>query len=238
MDTTALRDRVIRKARDFGADDAGVCLASDLLGGPTHRKFPLPEGIEDHHSILVFALSHPPDEPALDYFIKRDGARFGNSEGNRQLMGISDRIGQWLSDEGIASRDLHYYVERGGVFLKGAAVLAGLGTIGVNNLLIHPGYGARVRLRAHLVEAPLAPSTSLDFSPCMDCDRPCLDVCPEEAFDQTDYIWDRCQVCMDRNYAEAVILPAVEDKPAVREMHCCRLCEFFCSYKGTSERRM
>ena len=238
MDATALRDRVIRKAKDFGADDVGVCLASDLLGGPTHRKFPLPEGIEDHHSILVFALSHPPDEPVLDYFIKRDGARFGNSEGNRQLMGISDRIGRWLSDEGIASRDLHYYVERGGVFLKGAAVLAGLGTIGVNNLLIHPGYGARVRLRAHLVEAPLAPSTSLDFDPCMDCDRPCLDVCPEDAFDQTNYIWDRCQVCMDRNHAEAVILPAVEDKPAAREMHCCRMCEFFCSYKGTLERKM
>ncbi len=66
MDTIAHRDRVIRKTGEFGADEAGVCLASDLLDGPTHRKFPLPESIEGHHSILVFALSHPPDEQEKD----------------------------------------------------------------------------------------------------------------------------------------------------------------------------
>ena len=235
MDTTALRDRVIGRAKDFGADDAGVCLASDLLEGPTHRKFPLPEGVENYHSILVVALKHPGDKPDLDYFIKRDGARFGNSEGNRRLMDISDRIGRWLTEEGITSRDLHYYVERGGVFLKGAAVLAGLGSIGVNNLLIHPGFGPRIRFRAHLVDAPLTPSVPLDFEPCMDCQRPCLNVCPEEALDHTGYLTGRCQVRLDRNAAEAVILPAEEDKPAARESHCCRKCELSCSYTGTFE---
>ncbi len=235
MDTAVQRDRVIRKAKDFGADDAGVCLASDLLGGPTHRIFPLPEGIEDHHSILVFALSHPPDEPALDYYIIRDGAQFGNTEGNRKLMGVSNDVGRWLNDEGIVSRDLHYYVERGGVFLKGAAVLAGLGTIGMNNLFIHPGYGPRIRLRAHLVETSLSPSAPLNFDPCMDCDRPCFDVCPEEALTEAGYTWDKCHVSMVRNFTESVILPGDEDKPAARETHCCRMCELSCSYVGSSE---
>jgi epoxyqueuosine reductase len=235
MDIAADRDLVIRKAKEFGADDAGVCLATDLLGGPTHRDLPLPEGIENHHSILVLALNHPPDVPELDYYVIRDGARFGNTEGNRLLMDISDRIGQWLNYEGIASRDLHYYVERGGVFLKGAAVLAGLGTIGVNNLFIHPGYGPRIRLRAHAMETSLSPSTRLDFNPCTDCNQPCLDVCPEKAFGETGYAWERCHVRMVRNFTESVILPAGEDKPAARETHCCRICELSCSYRGTLE---
>ena len=148
MNPTVFKDNVIEKALEFGADDAGVCLAADLLGGPTHRRFPLPEGINMDHAVLVVALSHPVEEPQLDYFIRREGYRFGNSEGNRRLMDISSHLGQWLAEEGISSRDLHYYVEMGGVFLKGAAVLAGLGCIGVNNLFIHPGYGPRIRFRA------------------------------------------------------------------------------------------
>jgi len=200
--------------------------------------FPLPEGIEDHHSIIVIALRHPSNKPELDYYIIREGARFGNSKGNRQLMDISDRIGWWLSDESVASHDLHYYVEKDGVFLKEAAVLAGLGIIGVNNLLIHPGYGPRIRFRAHLIEAPLAPSISLDFDPCMGCGKPCLEVCPVGALDQAGYMWDRCRDHADHNAAQAVITPADGDKPATREHRCCRLCEFSCSYTGTLEREM
>lgn len=235
MDPTALRDRIVRKTMEFGADDAGVCLASQLLSGSTHRKFPLPEGIEDHHSILVFALSHPPGEPELDYFIRKEGFRFGNSKGNKLLMEISSRIGQWLEEEGIASRDLHYYVEMGGVFLKGAAVLAGLGVMGVNNLFMHPGYGPRIRLRAHLVETPLTSSVVLDFDPCADCLQPCLDACPEGAFDERGYDQATCQARFDRDDAEGIILPADGDHPAAREIHFCRECELYCSYTGNME---
>jgi epoxyqueuosine reductase len=235
METAALRDMIIRKTLEFGADDAGICLAADLLRGPTHSRFPLPAGIEDGHSIIVFGLNHPPDKPELDHFVKRDGARFGNSEGNRRLMGISEQIGQWLGEEGFVSRDLHYYVERGGVYLKGAAVLSGLGTIGLNNLLIHPGYGARVRFRAHLVERALTPSTPLDFDPCSGCSRPCLNVCPEGALDQNGYFTDRCQVRLNRDMEEGEVLPGKGDDPPAREAHCCRLCELSCTHTGTLE---
>jgi epoxyqueuosine reductase len=235
MDPTALRDRIVRKTVEFGADDAGVCLASDLLKGPAHSKYPLPEGVEDNHSILVFALSHPPDKPELDYFIKKDGFRFGNSKGNKQLMDISSRIGQWLEKEGIVSHDLHYYVERGGVFLKGAAVLAGLGVMGVNNLFMHPGYGPRIRLRAHLVNIRLPPSGRLEFDPCMGCLQPCLNACPEDALDETGYDQETCLARFDRDDAEGMILPADGDRPAAREIHFCRECELCCSYTGTME---
>ena len=235
MDAVTLRDRVIQKALELGVDDAGVCAASDLLAGPTHRMFPLPQGIGDHHGILVIALSHPPEEPVLDYFVRKRGALLGNSEGNRRLQDVSGRLGRWLEEEGIASRDLHYYVERGGVFLKGAAVLAGLGVIGMNNLLIHPGYGPRIRFRALLVEAPLAPSLALDFSPCSECARPCLSVCPQKALNVEGYCQDRCQQRLDREIAQAPVLPGADGKPPVKEVRFCRRCEFACSYIGSKE---
>ncbi|NOY87589.1 MAG: hypothetical protein GXP52_09875 [Deltaproteobacteria bacterium] len=232
MDTVLLRDRLIHQAKAFGADDAGVCLASDLLNGSSHRKFPRPEGLLDHHYLLVIALRHPFHEPALDYFIRKDGARYGNSEGNRRLMRISDGIGRWLDGKGLTSRDLHYYVERGGVFLKGAAVLAGLGTIGANNLLIHPRFGARVRFRAHLLDFPLTSSVSIDFNPCLDCGHPCLTVCPERALDSDGFTRDKCRIQLDRDISNAVTLPGEADGLARREVHYCRICEFSCIYTG------
>ncbi len=231
-DTVLLRDRLIHQAKALGADDAGVCLASDLLNGPSHRKLPRPEGLLDHHYLLVLALRHPLHEPALDYFVRKDGARYGNSEGNRRLMRISDRIGRWLGEEGLSSQDLHYYVEKGGVFLKGAAVLAGLGTIGANNLLIHPSFGTRVRFRARLVDFPLTPSTPIDCNPCSDCVHSCLTVCPERALDSDGFTRDKCQLQLDRDISNAVILSGDADGSARREVHYCRICEFSCTYTG------
>lgn len=238
MDPIALRDKIVEKAREFGADDAGVCLAADLLEGPTHQKFALPEGVKKDHFILVFGLNHPEDQPALDHFIKKSGFRFGNSEGNRRLMKISDLLGQWFLEEKIASRDLHYYVERGGVFLKGAAVLAGLGTIGLNNLLIHPGYSTRIRFRARLIDIPLAASEPLVFKPCEGCERPCLDSCPERAFGKYGYDTLKCQVRLDRDFEEGFPVYASDGSVTAVEAHCCRICEFACSYKGTMERNV
>ena len=234
MDPAALRELIIQKAIEFGADDAGVCLVADLFEGPTHRQFPFPNDVDRHDCILVIAVAHPAGKPELDYYVKRESARFGNSEGNRKLIQISDLVGSWLKQERISSRDLHYYVERGGVFLKGAAVLAGLGTIGDNNLFIHPGYGPRIRLRAHLVQASIAPSSPLDFEPCKDCVKPCLEVCPANSLDDKGYHHDGCQEYMDKEAAESPIIPS-DDGQGQREIRCCRICEFACSYEGTLE---
>jgi len=43
-------------------------------------------------------------------------------------------------------------VEKGGVYLKDAAVVAGQGGVGKNNLLLDRRWGPRVRLRAVLIE--------------------------------------------------------------------------------------
>ena len=83
----------------------------------------------------------------------------------------------------IAAQPLPYHVEKGGIFLKDAAMLAGLGIIGANNLLITPQFGPRVRLRALFLDCELAaPTGPLNFSPCDGCNQPCWEACPQQAF--------------------------------------------------------
>ncbi|GAB4278899.1 MAG: hypothetical protein Kow0092_34700 [Deferrisomatales bacterium] len=61
-------------------------------------------------------------------------------------------------------------------------MLAGLGCLGRNNLLVTPAFGPRARLRAVAVEPALAPTGPSGFDPCPDCPAPCRTACPREAF--------------------------------------------------------
>jgi hypothetical protein len=71
-----------------------------------------------------------------------------------------------------------YWVEEGGLYLKDAAVLAGLGCVGRNNILVTPDWGPRIRLRAVLLDAELAPTGRIEFDPCRGCDERCRSACP------------------------------------------------------------
>lgn len=59
---------------------------------------------------------------------------------------------------------LPYHIEHGGVYMKDAAVLAGLGRMGKHNMLITPRYGPRLRLRVMLTEADLPSMGMITFS--------------------------------------------------------------------------
>jgi epoxyqueuosine reductase len=59
-----------------------------------------------------------------------------------------------------------------GIYLKDAAVLAGFGCIGMNNLMITPQFGPRQRIRVLLVNTVLPSTGSMDFDPCNGCDMP------------------------------------------------------------------
>jgi epoxyqueuosine reductase len=63
---------------------------------------------------------------------------------------------------------------------KHAAVLAGLGTIGRNSLLITPEFGPRVRLACLLTDAPVETTPRGRKEHCTKCDA-CIRVCPAQA---------------------------------------------------------
>ena len=67
-----------------------------------------------------------------------------------------------------------------------AAYLAGLGTFGVNNMLLTPEFGPRVRFASVFTAAEIPPDRVMEGSLCTRCMR-CRDVCPVDALGNGDY---------------------------------------------------
>jgi len=65
---------------------------------------------------------------------------------------------------------------------KHAAVACGLGSFGLNNLVISPGWGPRIRLATILTNAELKYDRILQENPCHDCVE-CVKICPVHALD-------------------------------------------------------
>ena len=195
-----VQSELIELARQSGADLAGIANVSDLREGFSERLFPvmkddardkyaelittgLPHGRvkwnEEEKSVLVFALAHPEEKPEMDWWYGEI-----NPPGNKLLMEISAKIRDYLKEKmpEIAVYSKPYHVERGGIYLKDAAVIAGLGCIGKNNLLITPQFGPRIRLRAIGLSLDLPSTGPLEFEPCKGCPAPCKKACPQNAF--------------------------------------------------------
>ena len=135
-----LSEALIAEAEQYDGIRAWVAAIDDVLGGPSCTAAAGVRCEDDHlergtpwplnaRSLLVLAM-HPEDAPQLDWFFR------GNTPGNRRLTEISEALVTWLSTvHGVNAQVLAYQVERGGVYLKDAAVLAGFGVVGRNNLI-------------------------------------------------------------------------------------------------------
>jgi len=238
---------VIAKAKDLGASLAGIARIEDLKASKSYEVYsqnPFYEtydpnspnyfefkGIKwrpEHKSLLVWALSHPKSEPALDYWSMKVP---GFTPGNRIMRRQSKQIRLWLEAEfGIKAYSLPYQIEFGGAFLKDSAHLAGLGVIGRNNLLVTPEFGTRVRLRGMFIEAELEPTGPIDFAPCYGCDRPCHKACPQNAFRSGKFERRLCAIENDKREADVEILDGsimgIDESSEVTKP--CRYCELAC----------
>jgi epoxyqueuosine reductase len=196
--------RIIDQAKKMGASVAGIANVQALKISPSHFVFGKLErynGVgtktsgkvkcgevcwpEFARSAVVIGVAHPADQPELDWW--QEGLP-GGTPGNRLLMDISSRLSDWLESKlGFKAETLPYHVENGGIFLKDAAVMAGLGCIGKNNLFVTPDFGPRVRLRALLLDVGLPATGAVDFNPCQGCAMPCRAACPQAAFQKKIY---------------------------------------------------
>jgi epoxyqueuosine reductase QueG len=106
------------------------------------------------------------------------------------------RIASWLTAKGHASsalpRDGYGHIsvllERPLAFFshRHAAFLAGLGTFGVNNVLLTPEFGPRVRFTSVFTEAAIPPDPIQDETLCTRC-MLCVRACPVNALPGDDY---------------------------------------------------
>jgi epoxyqueuosine reductase len=250
--------RIVETAMEKGATLAGIASMEALKVSASHtiynkmgnyagigtvkdddalRDFQLFNWPDSVKSVLVIGLSHPEDKPELDWW---DGK---GTPGNRILIDIIKRTSQQIeNDLKVKTHKLHYYVEKGGIFLKDAAVLAGLGCIGKNNMLITPSRGPRIRLRALFIDAEIHPTGPIAFDPCAGCKVFCRRVCPEKAMDGKAPIFESmefserlpgrdgtynreiCNVRMEKDVAESTRNNDGRE-PTIKY---CRKCEFVC----------
>jgi len=232
----ALTQEIITKATSLGAAIAGIAGVDALKQSPTHRIYPkIGMNLDEHWqdskadahseaiawpkdavSAVVIGVEHNPAEPELDWW---DGK---GTPGNRILIRITKKLAAWIeSTFGVQTYKPPYMIEKGGLFLKDAAVLAGLGCIGLNNLVVTPDYGPRIRFRALLLGCEAEPTGPRDFNPCIDCKQPCRRACPVKAFEQkvfsskalglselpgTEGSYDRvtCNVKMNQDIVDAI----------------------------------
>lgn len=227
---------ILEKTLALGASLAGITRVAKLKGSPSYAIYhhnPYYEGYqgvewpEEAKSVLVMALVHDLAHPEMDWWDYKPGRTLGN----RKLQSIATQVQEWLQDElGIASQPLPYRVEHGGVLLKDAAVLAGLGIIGRNNLVITPEFGPRVRLRAVFLNAIVESTGPIEFDPCETCAMPCRSKCPQGAFDNGAYRRALCDEQMGINKQEQFVFEGKEQdgSPIVTRKYC-RNCELACS---------
>jgi epoxyqueuosine reductase len=229
---------ILAKAESFPDTRAGLARVADVLNGPSYRAKPDGEWTtslsndaavtkwpSDARTVLVLGLHHPEDSPRLDWWER------GNTWGNKLLMERSEHLKTWLEEtHGLKACPLPYHLEKGGLFLKDAAVLAGLGVIGRSNLLLHQEWGPRIRLRALLIEGDLPPSQPLErFSPCSNCDLLCWRACPKNAFPGGAYSRPRCLVQLNQDRETGVPEGEIgEDGTPNPVIRFCRACELAC----------
>ena len=176
-------------------------------------------------SVVVIGVEHNADKPELDWW---DGK---GTPGNRILIRINNKLSEWIETTfSVKTNKLPYFVSQGGIFLKDAAVMAGFGCIGKNNLVITPEYGPRIRFRALFLNREAEATGPLEFDPCQGCEQPCRKACPIKAFQKAIYTpealgqsrlpgingtYDRvtCNVKMEKDIEEAVMaIPAADEE--------------------------
>ena len=150
----------------------------------------------------------------------------GDTRGNLSLIRMARSIArQAESDLGIRAVPLDYQPTEQGTFLKDSAVLAGMGVIGKNNLLITPEFGPRVRLKALALETEPPPTEGpANFNPCSSCAAPCWAACPQEAFASGRYDRSLCEIQMKID--ESTPLKSADADGY--NISYCRLCETAC----------
>jgi epoxyqueuosine reductase len=236
--SVSLTQKIASQAESYNGIRVGFARLEDILKGPSYQDTQtgpvinellnysqMVEWQAEAQTVMVLALEHPQNDPRLDYWER------GDSWGNRKLRELSELLKQWLLKEyNLSSLPLPYQKKRGGLFLKDAAVISGIGMIGKNNLLLNPEWGPRIRLRSILLEGQWQPTPPLDgFNPCESCEGYCQKACPQNAFPHGKYNRQICSKQMHEDEKNKTFLGRLKaDGKRDFVIKYCRACELSC----------
>ena len=187
------------KAKELGADLVGIADGKVLDAHPPDPRHPQTPSLvtqRDNKSVIVLAKRHLTGTARLKDWNERH-KQYAAELALSQLEEASLKLVYFLEDDAgypaLLIPPMHTDAVRNyGAYTKGgtygalslvhAAVEAGLGTLGLNLMLLTPEYGPRVILTAVLTSAELEPDQRMTVPLCLgeECGR-CLLACPGDA---------------------------------------------------------
>lgn len=226
--------------------DAGFGAAMDWLRELPEQREDVTRVWPEARSVIVLGVSYATNEPGYlsapptpeeGWIARYAQGRDYHVVVRRMLVNLVRRLEDDEGLGGIASERHRIFVDTGPVLEKAFAQAAGLGWIGKNTLLIHPGGGARgggesgrgswYFLAVVLTPLELAPDAP-ETDHCGSCTR-CLDVCPTGAF-AAPYVLD-ARKCIAAWTIESP-QPATVIEPTQIGQHVfgCDLCQEVCPW--------
>jgi epoxyqueuosine reductase len=182
-----LTKKLKKKSVDLGASLVGIADASLYDEAPENHR---PNDIlKDATCVISIGIAMPKAvlQQSLPTLYTRSIITVGEF-----INQIALQLGIWLENEGfdaipITSRGPLYMEALSGKILgdlshKHTAVLAGLGEMGINTLLLNPKYGTRLMLGSVVTNAPAIPDAPFQGSVCLGskCLK-CVTSCPIKA---------------------------------------------------------
>jgi epoxyqueuosine reductase QueG len=188
-----LTEDVREHATTLDLDVLGFCSVDSFDEAPDDRKPSV--YLEDAQSIISigYKLNYAPiqnlPQSRSAYMLEHDYA-------NRHLDQASHRIARFLEAKGFDAIGFDsgagFYHEAGktpkrfagDISHKHAAVACGQGKFGLNNLVLNPQLGPRIRLATVITNANLKYNSPLGENPCLthECEQ-CVRICPVQALD-------------------------------------------------------
>jgi epoxyqueuosine reductase QueG len=179
------KQKLILKARRSGADIAGVASVEDLLEARAilHEPFTgarsaVVVGVRQGVAALNSPIIQVPQHDTVYAYNRVDAAA------HALVRALEDAGHEAVAIPAFLPIDMSDEVKgmRGEVDHRRAAVLAGIGAYGRNNLLL-TRWGPRVRLATVLTTAGITPGKPLRKNLCTDCGA-CVEACPSHALDE------------------------------------------------------
>lgn len=180
----------------------------------------IPE-FDKYKTIIVLGLSYPSKE--VDFKGKGYGvlSRYSyNTDYHIVLKNLFVKIKKEFDLLNIKS---HFSVDVSDILEKQAAVLAGLGYTGKNQLLINPKYGSFLNLATILVDIELENDYISAVDDCGNCTL-CINACPSDALDEG---FNR-ELCLSDISQEKVILDDKEIAYFDKVIYGCDICQKVC----------
>ncbi len=200
MESNNIKTEIKAQAIKMGADLAGFASVERFGGCP--EGFRPTDLMPKAQSVIVLA-KRLPREAVIN---KRRLTIYKNVNVtlNIRLDQIACQLACFIEDQGfraypVPADDPYTYWDEVNLHGKGelshrhAAVVAGLGKLGKNNLLITSRYGNRVNLVSILTDVAIEPDPLSEEELCPEECRVCLEACPAGALDGSTVVQKLCR---------------------------------------------